>query len=282
MLPRILARASPLRVEQASDGDSIERGRIYVAAPDHHLMLEPKRVRVLHGPKENRSRPSIDALFRSAALAYGPRVIGVVLTGALNDGAAGLAAIQNRGGLTVVQDPEDALYSSMPRHALRAVKPDAVAALSQIPGVLARMISEPVPEAAPATEELRVEVALGAGKPEDIEKLGDQSEFSCPECGGVLVQVDDPALLRFRCRVGHAYTAETLAVDQEVHIEDSLWAALRALEESAGLKKRMADRLRKGSASTLVKRLDERAREAERHAESLRKLLGAFEKTVEE
>jgi two-component system chemotaxis response regulator CheB len=282
LLPHILARSSPLPVQEASDGAHVERGRVYVARPDHHLMIEDSRMRVIYGPKENRARPAIDPLFRSAALAYGPRVIGVVLTGGLNDGAAGLAAIKKRGGLAVVQDPADALYPSMPRHAIAAVAPDEVVPVAQIPGVLVRMASERAVEAAPASEELRVEVAMGAGKPEDIEKLGDQSPYSCPECGGVLIQVDDPLLLRYRCRVGHAYTAEALAVDQDNHIEDSLWAALRALEESANLKKRMADRLRPGQAAKMVRDLDAGAQEAQKHAGSLRKLLVSLGKSAEE
>jgi two-component system, chemotaxis family, protein-glutamate methylesterase/glutaminase len=281
LLPLLLDRAGPLRAVQASDGGLIERGCIYVARPDHHLLLQDNRMRLARGPKENRSRPAVDPLFRSAALEYGPRVIGVVLTGSLDDGAAGLAAIKNRGGVAIVQAPEDALYASMPRSALRAVRADHVLPVSEIAATLARAASLPAEATPPANEPLRVEVAMGAGKPQDIDTLGPQSPYGCPECGGVLNEVEDAAVLRFRCRVGHAYTSETLAAEQEETIEASLWAAMRALEESAELKKKMADRLRPGKAVDLVKRLDAGTRDALAHAASLRRLLGSLEKQLE-
>lgn len=282
LMAELLERAGPLAAMEAEDGGDIERGRIYVARPDHHLVLHDSHVRLVRGPKENRSRPAIDPLFRSAALEYGSRVIGVVLTGSLDDGAAGLAAIKSGGGLAVVQDPSDALFPSMPRSAIRAVQPDHVVPVSEIASVLARAVSSPAGSAPPPGETLRVEVAMGAGEPEDIDTLGPQSPYSCPECGGVLNEVEDASVMRFRCRVGHAYTAESLASDQEETIEDSLWAALRALEESAELKAKLAGRLRKGKAAAVVERLESGAREANVHAASLRKLLASLETQLEE
>jgi two-component system, chemotaxis family, protein-glutamate methylesterase/glutaminase len=282
LLAPLLERAGPLPAVQASDRAPIERGRIYVARPDHHLILRSGHVRVLNGPRENRARPAVDPLFRSAALEYGPRVIGVVLTGSLDDGAAGLWSVKNRGGLAVVQDPEDALFSSMPRRALEAVKADYVVPASGIAAVLAQAVATAAgPEARPA-DRLRVEVAMGAGEQEDIDRLGAQSPYGCPECGGVLNEVGDAAVLRFRCRVGHAYTVENLAAAQDERIEGSLWAALRALEESAELKRKLADRLRPGRTPAVVQRLDASVRSALDHAASLRKLLGSLEKQLEE
>jgi two-component system chemotaxis response regulator CheB len=283
LLAPLLSKYGPLPAVQASDGDPIEKGRIVVARPDHHLMLQNSHVRVVRGPKENRARPAVDPLFRSAALEYGPRVIGVVLTGSLDDGAAGLAAIKGRGGLAVVQDPGDALFSSMPRSALLAVKADHVVPVSEVAGLLVRAVSSPSgPSSEPDDEKMRVEVAMGAGEPEDIDKIGPPSPYGCPECGGVLNEVSDAAVLRFRCRVGHAYTAENLAAEQDERIEGSLWAAMRALEESAELKKKLADRLRPGKAAAVVERLESGARDAQRHADSLRRLLGTLEKQLEE
>jgi two-component system chemotaxis response regulator CheB len=282
LLPQLLDKAGPLAAVEAGEGARIERGRIYVARPDHHLLLEDNRMVLVRGPKENRSRPAVDPLFRSAALQYGPRVIGVVLTGSLDDGAAGLAAIKSRGGLAVVQDPHDALFPSMPRAALRAVQADHVVPLSEIAAVLARLVPTPAGPAPKPEDQLRVEVSMGTGQPEDIDRLGPQSPYGCPECGGVLNEVDDVAVLRFRCRVGHAYTAETLAAEQDQTIEGSLWAALRALEESAELKTKLANRLRTGRAAAVVDRLDAGARDALGHAASLRQLLGSLEKQLEE
>jgi two-component system chemotaxis response regulator CheB len=282
LLHALLEKAGPLTAQEATDGARIERGRIYVARPDHHLLLQDSRTRLVRGPKENRARPAVDPLFRSAALEYGPRVIGVVLTGSLDDGAAGLAAIKDRGGVAVVQDPQDAVFASMPRSALRAVQADHVLPVSEIAAVLARTVPMPAGPAPQSGDKLRVEVAMGGGEPEDIDRLGPQSPYGCPECGGVLNEVDDDAVLRFRCRVGHAYTAESLAAEQDEVIEGSLWAAMRALEESAELKKKLADRLRSGKAATVVNRLDAAARDALGHAASLRKLLGSLEKQLEE
>lgn len=282
LLAPLLDRAGPMKAAEAVDGAPIERGRIYVARPDHHLILSDGHMRVVRGPRENRSRPAVDPLFRSAALEYGPRVIGVVLTGSLDDGAAGLAAVKKCGGTAIVQDPKDALFASMPRSALQAVQADHVVAASAIARVLTRVVALPPGRALEPDEELRLEVAMGAGETEDIDKLGPPSPYGCPECGGVLNEVKDAAVLRYRCRVGHGYTAENLAAEQDQAIEDSLWAALRALEESAELKRRLADRMRSGRTPQVVRRLDAGAREAVRHAESLRTLLGSLEKQLEE
>ncbi len=277
VLPKILSRSGPLPASHAVDGEAIEQGRIYVAPPDHHLLVERGRVRVTYGPKENRMRPAADPLFRSAALAYGPRVVGVVLTGALDDGTAGLLAVKRRGGLAVVQDPRDALYPGMPRSALSNVAVDHCLALPDIAPLLVQLAATPTSDedAYPVPEALEIEseIARGGSHMEDVEKLGQPSAFSCPECNGVLWEVHDGELLRFRCQVGHAYSANNLLVGQSEYLEGALWAALRALEEQVTLYGRMAHRARQRNQELLVTRFEKNARELDQHATVIRQVL---------
>src|SRR5262245_2421962 len=191
LLPKILNTSGPLRARHAVNGESIERGRIYVAPPDHHLLVERERMRVVRGPKENRARPAADPLFRSAAHAYGTRVVGVVLSGLLDDGTAGLADIKRRGGLTVAQDPEEALYPGMPRSAVENVALDhclPVAGIDPLPGQLAAVQAKD-DSVYPMSEILKVEARIARSEEsdmEDVEKIGKLSAFTCPECKGAL------------------------------------------------------------------------------------------------
>ncbi len=227
VLPAILTRSGPLVAFHPKDGDTIEQGKIYVAPPDHHLMISRGSVRVVRGPKENRHRPAIDPLFRSAATTYKQRVIGVVLTGSLYDGTAGLLAIKQGGGLAVVQSPEDALYPSMPLHALQDVKVDYVLPMREIGALLVRLAHEPVPELEEdgTSEDIEVEIKMatfGMETIHDEHKAGTPSAFSCPDCGGVLWEINDGDLLRFRCRVGHAFSVESMISGQADEIEAAL------------------------------------------------------------
>jgi two-component system chemotaxis response regulator CheB len=245
VLPNILSRAGKLPASHAVDGELIRHGHVYVAPPDHHLILEDGRMRLTRGPKENRHRPAIDPLFRSAARSCGPRVIGVVLTGALDDGTAGLMCIKNYGGLAIVQDPEEAFCPSMPHSALENVDVDHVASLNEIPELLEKAVRQPVPmgNGAGKNSDLAKEVQyaeLEMAAIEDEHRPGTPSQFACPECGGVLWEIHETDMLRFRCRVGHAYTAKNLDVEQTQAVENAPWVALRALEEGASLAKRMA------------------------------------------
>src|SRR5437660_3614276 len=237
-VPDILDRSGLLETVQASDGMEIKHGRIYVAPPDHHMLVGHGYVRVVRGPKENRHRPAIDPLFRSAALAYGRQVVGVVLTGALDDGTAGLYAIKQRGGIAIVQNPKEALYPSMPRSALEHVNIDYCLSLSDIGPRLERLAHQqageegayPVPE--DMEEEVKyVEMNLDNAVFSTNERVGKPSAFSCPECGGVLWELRDQDLLRFRCRVGHAFSVESVEAAQVEQLEDALWTALKTLEE---------------------------------------------------
>jgi two-component system chemotaxis response regulator CheB len=276
-LPKILNRAGPLPAAHATDGETIQRGRIYIAPPDFHLLLRNDTVRLVRGPKENNSRPAIDATFRTAASAYGPRVVGVVLSGSLDDGSAGLLAIKKRGGVAIVQDPTDALFSDMPRNAIEVVKVDYCLPRGDIAPLLVRLAREAVKEAAgPIPKEMKKETeieAMNMNTIEDEVKPGTPSVFGCPDCGGILWELQDGELLRFRCRVGHAYGSDGLLAAQAEALDSALWSAFRALQENAVLARRLADRARKNKHDRLVDTFEERAQAAEKQAELIQQLL---------
>jgi two-component system chemotaxis response regulator CheB len=222
-LAKILARGCALPVANASDGEQVRKGRIYVAPPDYHLLVLDGRVRLSRGPAENGHRPAIDPLFRSVARAYGPRAIGVVLSGSRDDGSAGLAAIARRGGLTVVQDPEEAIYPSMPIAALNSVNVDYVRPAVKIGPLLDEitrdeMTMDDLPGEDPA---LTAEVAMAEnGSLTADEGLEEPAGFGCPACGGSLFDVgDDAGIKRYRCRVGHAWSPESLLEEQANALE---------------------------------------------------------------
>ena len=277
VLPDILKRAGKMPAGHPHDGEAIRMGRIYVAPPDNHLMIEDGRVRVAHGPKENRHRPAIDPLFRSAARWYGPRVIGVVLTGALDDGTAGLLSIKRRGGIAIVQDPEDAVCGDMPRSAMETVQVDYMEPVDRMPELLEELVSaEVVENGTGRSSRLNKETdiaELDMNAIEDENRPGVPSPFACPECGGVLWELDGEKMLRFRCRVGHAYTASSLSVEQSEQMEGALWAAMRALEEGASLARRMAENAARSKHHRTESRYRERAEAKMSHAEVLRKLI---------
>src|SRR6266568_3799529 len=277
-LPHILGRSGRLEAVQATDGAAIEHGCIYVAPPDHHLLVEPECVRVTHGPKENHYRPAVDPLFRSAARAYGPRVVGVVLTGALDDGTAGLLAIKRRGGLAVVQDPDEALFPSMPRSALANVKVDYNLPISRIGPLLVGLVNEPAEEesAYPIPREMEIETRMAEmdmDTPHHDENVGTPSAFSCPECGGVLWELRDGELLRFRYRVGHAFSIESMIMGQSEVLEEALWIALKSLEESVSLSRRMAADARRRGQDWLAQQFEGKLHDAERHVMLIRQVL---------
>jgi len=277
-LAQVLGRYAKLPVIQAEDGAQIRPAHVYVAPADHHLLIDPGKMRVLHGPKENRHRPSIDVLFRSAANAYGSRVIGVVLTGSLDDGTAGLQAIMRNGGKAIVQHPDDALFPSMPLNAIE-LGPEYVVPLAEIPDLLIELTAAEVkvpaesalPKKTPKSAK-KVEVARMGLSPND-EKPGDPSPFSCPECSGVLWEARDGKLIRFECRVGHAYSMASLVEEHGDTVERALWIALRSLDEGASIARRMAANARERKHAGLAKRYEEQARSKEEHASVLRQVL---------
>lgn len=277
VLPDILKRAGELPARHAREGDTMRPGQIYVAPPDNHLVVEDGRLRVAHGPKENRHRPAIDPLFRSAARWYGPRVIGIVLTGSLDDGTAGLLSIKKRGGVAIVQDPEDALCGEMPRSALEVVKVDYVTGIDHIPDLLRELVPAQVADnGAGKSQRLKKETdiaELDMDAIQDENRPGIPSSFACPECGGVLWEMEGEEILRFRCRVGHAYTAGSLSVEQSEQVEGALWAAMRALEEGASLARRMAENAARGRHPRLERRFRARAESKMSQAAILRNLI---------
>ena len=286
LLPGILARECELEVAHAVDGEPIRRGRVYVAPPDHHLLIHDGRVRLVHGPKENLHRPSIDALFRSAARWAGPRVMGVVLTGARDDGKVGMRAVQQRGGITIVQDPSEALFSSMPLSVMQDIQVDYSLPLREIPPLLNQLSREVADEEEryPVADEVEIESRIAEQKMESdeliasVERLGKISRLTCPDCHGALWEINDDDILRYRCHVGHAFTAEALKEGQSEMLEVALWSAVRALEEQMMLAKRIVERARKANHRRAVIVFERRAREAEEHSSVLRQLLLSTEK----
>jgi two-component system chemotaxis response regulator CheB len=282
LLPQIFQRATRLPVLHPADRTSIEKGRVYIAPPDFHMIVEREVLRVIQGPRENLHRPAIDPLFRSAAASYGRRVIGIILTGLLDDGTSGLMVIRGEGGEAIIQDPKDALFSAMPKSALEQVPDAHVLPLSKIPDELLRLLSEDLPEKprrktarsyiAEAEKETRIS-ELNMTEIANENRLGQPSPFGCPDCGGVLWEIEDDGFLRFRCRVGHAYTARHLGAEQRQAIETALWAALRALEESASLYRRMADRAEQGHHEQTAEQFQSRAINTDANARILREFL---------
>lgn len=286
-LPQILSRNSALPAAHAEDGEPLAHGRIYVAPPDRHLLIERGRVRLSRGPKENRTRPAVDPLFRSAALAYGPRVIGIVLTGALDDGTSGLFAVKECGGVAIVQNPKDALIPSMPMSALEYVDVDHCVTLSEMPALLMRLVREPADAVAarPAPELLRYEANMAEmdeGTMERADTPGTLSSLTCPECGGPIYELQDGKLIRFRCRSGHAFSYESMAAEQSEAVEEALWAAVNTLMESFQLSERLARDSRHRGHTFLAKRYADRAAEMQRRAELLRDVLRAGDSNVPE
>jgi len=278
VLPDILNRAGKLPAKHPAHRESIKRGHIYVAPPDHHLIIESGHIVLSRGPKENRHRPSVDPLFRSAARAYGRQVIGIILTGSLDDGTVGLQAVKKVGGVAIVQDPTDAFCGDMPRSAMDHVKTDYVVPVAQMPALLAELVPERVAvgNGAGKNVELIKEIKLAEADMAAIEddgRPGTPSQFACPDCGGVLWQMDDEEMLRFRCRVGHAYTAQSLDAQQSEAVEGALWAAIRALEEQASLAKQMAERAGSRQSHLTAKRFGESARDKMEQAAVLRNLV---------
>ncbi len=285
MLSTVVASAGLLPVRQAEDGMTIERGHIYIGAPDHHMLVEGDRILLGRGPRENMVRPAIDPLFRSAAISFGPRVIGVVLSGLLSDGASGLNAVKRCGGMALVQDPNDAVADEMPRRALEAATVDLCVPGARLGDVLSDLVLEHAGAVLPIPPELRLEVAIAAGERIDSERLGTIAEpvaLTCPGCGGVLSKMRERGPLRFRCQVGHGYTADALAKVQEGKVDEALRVALRIIEERAELVHRMAEDGRYSGRRAVAEMYDARAAEYHAHAEIIRQaVLRSFDSAMD-
>jgi two-component system chemotaxis response regulator CheB len=267
VLPSLLASHGNNPAVHAEHGQRLENGTLYVAPPDHHMLLEGDTIRLSRGPKEHHTRPAIDPLFRSAALAMGSGVIGVVLTGRLDDGASGLQAIKECGGLAIVQDPADAEFPGMPESALESVDIDYCVPLADLGKTLVHVVDRPIavePAALPVRERLEreMEVFRGEGNPmERLNQIGKPSMFACPDCDGVLWQIDDSKLPRYRCHTGHAFSLRTLEETQSSKTEDALWGAIRALEQRESLLRALARQSRSSGAEEDAKRSEAEADE---------------------
>jgi two-component system, chemotaxis family, protein-glutamate methylesterase/glutaminase len=235
-----------LPASNAKDWEPIQHGHIYVAPPDHHLLFEKDGyVRITRGPRENRFRPAVDAMFRAAAYCFGPRVIGVILSGWLDDGTAGLRAVRQQGGATVVQHPDDAFAASMPLNAIKHAEIDHILAAKDIGPMLVHLVKTPAGEEVKrsVSEELEIEVKIAKDEKaldSGILKWGKPSIYTCPECHGVLLQRDEGNSIRYRCHTGHAYSAESLLAEFSIKTEETLWSAIRVLEEGALFMKGLA------------------------------------------
>jgi two-component system, chemotaxis family, protein-glutamate methylesterase/glutaminase len=276
-LPRILARAGKLPVDIAVSNQELQHGRIVFAPPDRHLVVVDDLLRTSHGPRENGHRPAIDVLFRSAARACGPRVIAVVLSGSLDDGTAGAITVKERGGLVLAQDPTDAAYSAMPRSAIEHVEITEIATAGELGAVVSRLCRTPaIPKQIALPDILAAEVEM-AGLADFVtaraEHAGQPAGFGCPECHAALFKIDNGGLLRFRCKLGHAWSSHALHLEQGQALENALWMALRALEEKAGLSLQLAERAAARGSAWSHERFTEEAYEATRSAALVRRLL---------
>lgn len=243
-LPAILSRAGTLKARHPSDGEIMKPGTIYIAPPDHHILLDRKCILVKKGPRENRFRPSIDALFRSAAYVFQHRVVGIVLSGLLNDGTSGLWSIKRMGGIGIIQDPADAQFSSMPTNAMEYVQADYILPVSEMGSVLGKLMSRNIKRNAKSrkreVELMKMEVIIARQDNSfemGIMKMGTLTPFTCPECHGVLVRLIEGQIVRFRCHTGHAFTASALLAELTTSVEEKMWEAMRGLEETTMLLK---------------------------------------------
>jgi two-component system, chemotaxis family, protein-glutamate methylesterase/glutaminase len=277
MLPEILSRASRLPAAHPTDGEPVQYGRIYIAPPDNHMLVENGRVRAVRTANENGLRPALDPLFRSAARAYGPRVIAVVLTGTLDDGTAGAAAVKLGGGVTIAQDPDEAFAPGMPASAVNAGFIDHVLPLRDIPIRITALVHED------AVGTPQSDAPVLHGKEPDLEtpslpshaedRPGRPSVFTCPFCHGTLWEAHENGLVRFRCRVGHIYSPESMLAAQTDDVDRALWVALRTVEERAALSHRLAERGRQRGQTSVDAAFTARADASEREASLIRELL---------
>ena len=278
VLPDILRRAGRLPAEHARDGETVQAGRIYVAPPGWHLLVTKDTIRLVGGPREHGFRPAIDTLFLSAAQAYGPRTAGVILSGTLSDGVAGLQAVKRAGGVTIVQDPEEAIYPGMPRSAIEQVNVDHILSLAQIAQTLEHLSQQPMIEERNGSLANENEVEA-EWLENDIQtyiqdkNLGGRTVMTCPECGGLIWELQEGELTRCRCHAGHAYSTDSLLAEQAETLEGALWTAVRALEERASLLGRLSTQAAQRDSRLTASRFQKQAGEAERQADVIRQVL---------
>jgi two-component system chemotaxis response regulator CheB len=284
-LPEILGRAGPLPAGFADDGGPATRGRVHVAPPNRHLLLQGDTLRLSHAAWENGMRPSVDTLFRSVAVCCGARSIGVVLTGYLDDGSAGLRALKRCGATAVVQDPADAEYPDMPRNALAMVEADHVATLDAMPDLLAKLVAAPAGRPAPVPPEIQLEADIMANPHLDdmtvLDRIGSRSIFTCPDCGGVMWELRDGGMARYRCHTGHSYSTASLGHAMSGEVMRAMETALRALEERSRMLRRLGKQAEEVGQPHSARLWSERAETFSQQADEIRAALLRIHKAEE-
>jgi two-component system chemotaxis response regulator CheB len=276
MLPRILSEAGPLPAAHARGSEPLTAGTILVAPPDHHLLVCAAEVKLSHGPRENHARPAIDPTLRSAARAHGPGVAGVLLSGTLGDGTMGLMAVKAHGGVTIVQDPDEATYADMPEHALQFAEVDHVLRVQEITAIVtqyARRFSQQEETSTMEDADHRVQQRIERDFVNQVDgaRVEQESIYTCPDCGGVMWQSEQDSLTGFRCYQGHTYASERFLIAKSEALETALWSAARALVERATLNRQLAAQLRARGQDERAQNLEEQAGQDEAHMELLRR-----------
>ncbi len=274
---RALNESGSLPCAHPRDKQSFKSGHIYLAPSDQHMLVEKGKILVTKGARENRSRPAIDPLFRSAAVAYGNRVIGIILTGYLDDGTSGMMAIKRCGGVCIAQDPDDASYPDMPQSVISNVGADYCVPVAEMGALLSDLVSRELPESKQVPQDIVIEAKIAQRVLSDlpsVEALGDQVPFNCPDCGGVLWEVEEGKSSRYRCHTGHAFTSSTLLAQQTVKIEETLWVALRMFEERQNLLVTMSKKENKKTPTST----SQRAKDSQVHIDRIRAMLKATDK----
>ncbi|HYE55453.1 MAG TPA: chemotaxis protein CheB, partial [Chitinophagaceae bacterium] len=266
----------------ATDGMLLEAGNIYIGIPNHHLLVKDGKIAIGHGPAENRWRPSIDVLFRSVASSYNSRAIGIVLTGMLDDGTAGMLAVKHCGGTCIVQDPQEAEYPAMPLSVLDSMDVDyclPVTAMGLMIQELAKRTqvkSVKVPPDVKKEAEIAEKLAIGM---EQVDELGLQSRFTCPDCGGVLWEIKGDKINRYRCHTGHSYSENDLLIKQAEEAEGTLWVAIRLMEERRNLLKKMESDARRRGFKIIADGHLERSNELQAHITRIKCILIATQRS---
>jgi len=275
-LDDILTRAGPLPASFASQGDALSKGRIFIAPPGRHLLIDGDRLSLGVGPRENNVRPAIDPMLRSAAVCCAHRAVGVVLTGTQGDGASGLWAMNQCGGATVIQDPKDAAFPEMPLNALNRAKPQHIVRLAEMPMLLERLVRQPAGQPVPVPKSLRYEVEVarsGHSTMNDMDRIGRRSVLACPDCHGTMWEIEEDDLARYRCHVGHAYTDGTMTLALEENLRRALASALRALEERVALAEKLSQQASQRGNHQLAEHWANRRREFEAEADVVRQAI---------
>lgn len=275
VLPEILTRAGVLPAKHPVDREIFQPGHIYIAPPNHHMLIEGDHIRLTEGPKENRHRPAIDPLFRSAAREHQSKVIGIILSGTLDDGVLGMVAINTYGGTTICQSPEEAIFPEMPENVLEELDVDYVMPVKQIAGQLVYLMQHPVeqPSHTPPNEERLYAANTKEIDMSALEEMGNDVAYICPDCGGHLWALDDGKVTHYRCHVGHSYSAKTLYASQSERVEEAFWITLRTLKEKAYMARQMAQRARLRNHNTAAQDYEHEADLAEQQAQLVRSVL---------